>query len=392
MQNQLYPREYGEDSLERHLARHSRRGQAIYLTVVLALLTAVVLLPVLKVDVSVQSAGIVRPTTEKHEVKARASGVVERVLVRPNQAVRQGEPLLSLRAGALDEQAELLAAQIGEKQAFVADLETLVRGSDGQPSFRSGRYRQDHAQYRNDMREARLKVEQAERERERMRELGRRSLAAQAEVEQAEYAAAQAASAAQLARERYLARWQTELSATRSEMRDLLGRNESLRQDRTLYAVQAPVTGTVEEVQGLSPGSFVTAGERVAVISPASDIVAEVYVTPRDIGQIRVGGPVRVQVDAFNYNDWGFVTGRVVEISDDYTVMDQQPVFRVRCALDRDHLALKNGFRGRLKKGMTLRAHFVVARRSLFQLLYDDVNDWLNPAQPSADPALAAAR
>jgi HlyD family secretion protein len=391
MQTQLYPREYGEDSLERHLARHSRRSQVVYVTVVAALATAIALLPVMKVDVSVQSSGIVRPTTEKHEVKARASGVVERVLVRPNQRVREGEALLSLRAGALDEQAGLLAAQIAEKRSFVADLEALVRSPDGTPSFGSGRYRQDHAQYRNDMREARLRVDQAQRELERIRELGARALAARSEVEEKEYQAAQAVSAAQLARERYLSRWQTELAAVRNEMRDLQGRSEALRQDRTLYAVQSPVTGTVEEVEGLSPGSFVTAGEAVAVISPASDIVAEVYVTPRDIGLIRVGSPVRLQVDAFNYNDWGFVTGKVVEISDDYTVLEQQPVFRVRCSLDREHLALKNGFRGRLKKGMTLRARFVVARRSLFQLLYDDVNDWLNPVQ-SAEPSPAAAR
>jgi HlyD family secretion protein len=53
----------------------------------------------------------------------------------------------------------------------------------------------------------------------------------------------------------------------------------------------------------------------------------------------------------------------------------------VKCVLDQDHLALKNGFQGRLKKGMTLQARFFVTERSLFQLLYDDVNDWLNPAQ-----------
>jgi hypothetical protein len=106
-----------------------------------------------------------------------------------------------------------------------------------------------------------------------------------------------------------------------------------------------------------------------------------VFVTPRDIGLIRPGGPVRIQVDAFNYNDWGFVTGRVREISQDFVVEGQQPVFRVRVALDATELRLKNGFRGELRKGMTLRARFVVAERSLFQLLRDDLNDWLNPTQ-----------
>jgi HlyD family secretion protein len=29
---------------------------------------------------------------------------------------------------------------------------------------------------------------------------------------------------------------------------------------------------------------------------------------------------------------------------------------------------------------MTLRARFIVAERSLWQLLYDKVDDWMNPA------------
>ena len=35
--------------------------------------------------------------------------------------------------------------------------------------------------------------------------------------------------------------------------------------------------------------------------------------------------------------------------------------------------------KGKLKKGMTLQAYFNVARRSLYQLLYDKIDNWLNP-------------
>jgi len=31
------------------------------------------------------------------------------------------------------------------------------------------------------------------------------------------------------------------------------------------------------------------------------------------------------------------------------------------------------------KKGMTLQARFIVTKRSLWQLLYDKVDDWANP-------------
>ncbi len=43
------------------------------------------------------------------------------------------------------------------------------------------------------------------------------------------------------------------------------------------------------------------------------------------------------------------------------------------------YLALPNGLRGDLKKGLTLSVRFLVARRSMLQILYQDVSAWLNP-------------
>ena len=41
--------------------------------------------------------------------------------------------------------------------------------------------------------------------------------------------------------------------------------------------------------------------------------------------------------------------------------------------------SLKNGYSRPLKKGMTLQARFVITKRSLWQLVYDKIDNWLNP-------------
>ena len=56
-----------------------------------------------------------------------------------------------------------------------------------------------------------------------------------------------------------------------------------------------------------------------------------------------------------------------------------------------DELALeiyrleKNGYKGDISKGMTLTARFLIANRSLWQLLYDKVDNWLNPKFKSSE-------
>ena len=384
MQRHLYPIDQVEDSIEQHLSRHSRRSQAIYVAVLVLLVAGLTALPLVRVGVSVQSNGIIRPLTEKHEVNVGATGFAAEIRVRENQAVRRGDVLLVLRAAPLDERLALAATRADETRRAVADLELLTRADGAEvplQRFATARFRQAYVQLQQELRDHAGRERKAIVDLERTQALQQRGLAPVSEVEDHQFRLSQARADRALVLERAQSGWQSELTSARLELKELHSRQGQLREERALYTVTSPVDGTVEEMAAVSTGSLVQQGQKLAVISPSSDLAAEVYVTPRDIGLLRPGTTTRLQVDAFNYNDWGFVTGQVHEISDDYILLDQQPMFRVRVALDQHELRLRNGFRGRLKKGMTLRARFMVTERTLFQLLRDDVNDWLNPAQ-----------
>jgi HlyD family secretion protein len=139
------------------------------------------------------------------------------------------------------------------------------------------------------------------------------------------------------------------------------------------------VTGTIQNLAGVYPGSPVFVNQDLAQISPETNLIAEAYVSPNDVGLLHQGMPVLMQVSAFNYNQWGLLHGEVQEISNDIQMQNDRPVFEIKCRLSQDHLSLKNGYQGKLKKGMSFQACFVVAKRSLWQLLYDKVDDWVNP-------------
>lgn len=79
------------------------------------------------------------------------------------------------------------------------------------------------------------------------------------------------------------------------------------------------------------------------------------------------------------------IEGRVTDVGRDYVLLsEKQPVFKVRCRLNRSYLQLKNGYRGNLRKSMAVRARFLLAERSLWQMLFDKADDWLNPTQNGA--------
>ena len=109
-------------------------------------------------------------------------------------------------------------------------------------------------------------------------------------------------------------------------------------------------------------------------------MVATCFVKPADIGLIHEKQKVKIQVDAFNYNEWGMLQGDIIDISDDMIVEDGSAAyFRVKCKPEKTFLSLKNGYKAEIKKGMSLSTRILVIRRSLYHLLFDKADKWFNP-------------
>jgi HlyD family secretion protein len=155
------------------------------------------------------------------------------------------------------------------------------------------------------------------------------------------------------------------------------------------YQVKAPVAGIIQGIHTRYAGGSLQANEVICNISPEETLIGKCYVPAKDIGLLRTGQIARYQFEAFNYNDFGIITGRILGIDNDFTAVDNKPFFKLRCSFDADKLSLANGFTARLKKGLGFQASFLVTRRSLWQLLFDKLDDWLNPAAPAKNRAAA---
>ncbi|MCX6214932.1 HlyD family efflux transporter periplasmic adaptor subunit [Spirosoma sp.] len=375
-----------------YLPTISTRSQLIYTTILLSVLGAVAALPFIYVDVSVRAGGLVRPVAERSEVKAQMSGNVAVLYVHEGQTVKAGQPLLRLQSDMLDTKLHLLTLQQGEKLAYIHDLEKLTSLSQEyltttpdaatEQGLNSPLYRQQYEQLRFLNRENQQTKAKRQRELEISQKLLDDKVIARNEHEDKEFTWQSAVAQHQTQVERQRVEWQQALAQYRLTLTELKAQERQLRQEQALYTLKAPVGGTVSQLTGRYAGSVVQAGEVLGIVSPDSTLIVECYVPPKDIGLLRAEQSTRFQVEAFDYNQWGMVDGKVIDVANDFSLLDkQQPAFKVRCQLNQSFLQLPNGYRGQLKKGMTVQARFTVTRRSLFQLLYDKADDWLNPTR-----------
>jgi len=73
--------------------------------------------------------------------------------------------------------------------------------------------------------------------------------------------------------------------------------------------------------------------------------------------------------------------GKVIDIDHNITIQGEQTYFKVRSALNTTTMKLQSGYKTQVTKGMTLTTRYIITRRSLFDLLFDKVDNWLNPKQ-----------
>ena len=110
------------------------------------------------------------------------------------------------------------------------------------------------------------------------------------------------------------------------------------------------------------------------------NLIVECYVTPSELGFLRLNDVVKFQIDAFPHNQWGLASGKILHISYDPTMEQNTPMFKVICSINETSLFLSNSIRGNLQKGMTLAAKFSLAKRTVFQLLFEKKNDSHQPS------------
>lgn len=377
--NSLYPKEIIEIEADHPFAKYSRSSLIIYLSAIAFIILILILLPFVNVEISVKSNGILRPAIEISKLKIPISGKVSVVLVTENDRVTKGQTLLILDSSLLSQKKNFLKEEVSEDKEFETDLELLITEKVVISKIKTPFYKQSYLDYQRKMREQTIHFSKVKANYQRQQRLHKEKVIADAEFENHQFEYDDARNNLEILKQTQLTHWQSDLLKYQKEIAEHEAQLRLLDKDAENLIIKAAVSGTLESFESLHEGSQVFANQEVGQISPDTSLVVEVYVNPSDIGLLKHNMTAQLQINAFNYNQWGLARGKVAEISSDVHIINDRPVFKVKCTLANNFLQLKNGYKGHFKKGMTLQARFLITERSLWQLLYDKVDDWLNP-------------
>jgi hemolysin D len=139
--------------------------------------------------------------------------------------------------------------------------------------------------------------------------------------------------------------------------------------------LRAPVAGTIFDLKAKNPGFVANPSQEVLKIVPNDGLIAEVFITNKDIGFVREGMKVDVRIEAFPFSEFGDIKGEIIWIGSDALPPEQtHPFYRfpAKVRLNQQSLNAK-GRKISLQSGMSLTANIKVREERTVMSLFTEL-------------------
>jgi hemolysin D len=168
---------------------------------------------------------------------------------------------------------------------------------------------------------------------------------------------------------------QTQITAVQSEMAQTRSQIISIKVQIQQRVVRSPINGVIFELPTTKPGAVVQLGQRIAQIAPKNaDFVLRAKMPNQDSGFLKVGMPVKVKFDAYPFQEYGIVPGKVTWISPDskITQTPQGNIENYELEIILEQQYVENGNkRILLGAGQTANAEVIIRQRRVIDFVLD---------------------
>ena len=171
----------------------------------------------------------------------------------------------------------------------------------------------------------------------------------------------------------------TQFSKRKEELTTVQGQLEQAKKQQALETIEAPVAGTIYRVKA-TKGPVQSGEELLSILPEGEEMLLEVKVLNRDIGFIRQGMKAKVKMATFPFQEFGTVSGEVMQVSPN-AIVDKELglVFPTRIKLNK-HSVNVRGQEVEFTPGMSATGEIVTRKKSILTFITEPVTRRFNEA------------
>ncbi|KAB8333286.1 HlyD family efflux transporter periplasmic adaptor subunit [Scytonema tolypothrichoides VB-61278] len=180
---------------------------------------------------------------------------------------------------------------------------------------------------------------------------------------------------AQLKAEEQLKELQSQIDSLQSEISQTQSQLAASKIQLQQRVVRSPMNGVIFEFPTTKPGAVLQPGQRVAQIAPLQvGVVLKAQIPNQSSGFLKAGMPAKVKFDAYPFQEYGIVSGKVNWISPDSKVQ-QTPQgnvenFELEITLDKQYIQ-SGKKRIQFLPGQTATAEVIIRQRRIIDFILD---------------------
>ena len=169
--------------------------------------------------------------------------------------------------------------------------------------------------------------------------------------------------------ETYYALARDELVKTYNELQNVQEDIAYLSQKMTDTNIVSPSDGTINKIMFKTKGEAISPGGVIVTITPKiNKLLAEVKISPADIGFLYVGQDVRLKLRAYDFSLYGAIDAKISYISADTIIDDKDQNSEVYIVhIESDKTYLGDNKKLVVKPGMSVDADIITGKRSILQ-------------------------
>jgi len=350
-----------------------------------AFLFALLIAIVMRLPETVRCPFVLVPATGADPIQAPHQAIISRVAVSEGQTVKGGEELFVLRSDEIrgwDTQLRTLTEDLHSKDeslirfetAYVSQLE--IKKAEVEQAKSEVKFRENHAKTSRDLVTRMEKLAQ----KGGISEVDLVKLKLDLAGSEKDFSVAQrTVQQVNLDRERMETERQRQRGEQQAEIEKLKMRIGALKADlentqQNLLTVRSPYDGVIISMNQGTVGSVVQQGQVLCQLSPTdAKPRARMMLTEAGLPKLAVSQRVRYFFEAFPYQRYGAVTGKLDWISPSAITASDGSHFIASASLDRTAISPRPGQVLPLRVGMKGEAHIIVGGRTLIEYAFEPI-------------------
>ena len=365
-------------------------GTVIILGIFSLLIAAVIWACLSKTDIVVTSNGTIQPVGNISSLNSYASGTVKKINVEEGAFVTMGQVLIELDTQSLDidvdtlnNQKKVLEAQKSfymmiRNQEDISAVDISKYAGNVQPYLLT--IIDNDKAYHNNLSTLESEKENAALNRDianiKLEEYSRNDEVSQAEYDAQKLVVKQTENAFIQAETNVLKAQTTYSEQVNANISEINGKLSQIEADLNKYnlsisnqKIVAPVNGYINSIAVNNIGETVTVAQQVVTIVPAdSDVEMVCYIKNMDIADIKVGMDAEIKLEAYPYNKYGTVKGKVKYISpSSFNTEEMGSVYLVKLDVENSNEKID------IMSGLTGTVEVKVGKRSIMRYFLDPI-------------------